>query len=276
MTSKSPTAPARKAPWVSLGAFFIACITALLPAGPASAGCTLGAADEEVTLQRVQDGDTLLLRDGRRLRLIGVNTPELARDGRPAEPLAREARAFTRHFLAGGDLKISYDRDRRDRYGRLLAHVYNHRGESLEAALLSDGLAFHIAVAPNLTLAECLSKHEASARRRGRGVWAPGVWPAKRAADVRPGDGGFVLLRGRVREAERNRYLWLELDGPVALRLPLTGDSGQLNRRDWQGAQIEVKGWLVDRGAKYTSRFPQNKRFFIAIDSKFTIEISRN
>lgn len=234
-----------------------------------------GDADEVVALERVQDGDTLVLRDGRHLRLIGVNTPELARRGQPAQPLAREAREFTRRFLAGGDLEIVYDRDRRDRHGRLLAHVYNHRGDSLESALLSAGLAFHIAIAPNMALAECLSKRERRARRRGLGVWAPGVWPVKQAADIRPGDGGFVLLRGRVQKVGRSkRYLWLELDGPVALRLP--GDFGQPGRRDWQGTQIEVKGWLVDRGAKYTSRLPQNKRFFISVDSQFTIEISRN
>lgn len=266
---------AKKAPRVSRGAFFCALLLAAL-AQIAAADCAYRPPDERVTLDYVVDGDTLALDDGRHLRLIGVNTPETAKRGRPAQPLAREAENFTRRFLAGGDVKIAYDRDRRDPYGRTLAHVYNRRGESLEAALLSAGLAFHIAVAPNLALAECLAGREARARERGIGVWAPGVWPVKKAADLKPGDGGFVLLRGTVREVDHNRFLWLELDGPVALRLRRGRDSGQLHRRDWQGAKIEVKGWLVDRGAKYTSRFPQNKRFFIAVDSAFTVEISRN
>lgn len=269
---KAPAAK-RKAPWVSLGAFFCAL---LLAAAAAAADCVLGEADELVALKRVQDGDTLLLEDGRRVRLIGVNTPELAREGRPAEPLAREAKHFTERFLADGGLELVYDRERRDSYGRLLAHVYNHRGDNLESALLAAGLAFHVAMAPNLSLAECLSEREAWARSDRRGLWAPGVWPVKRAADVRPGDGGFVVLRGRVRKAEHNRYIWLELDGPVALRLDPQGDFGQLGRRDWQGAQIEVKGWLVDRGSKYTSQFPQNKRWFIAVDSPYTLKISKN
>ncbi|WP_345551875.1 thermonuclease family protein [Microbulbifer aestuariivivens] len=261
----------------------------------------LGPADEIVTLKKVQDGDTLLLRDGRRVRLIGVNAPELARDGRPAQPLALESRQFVERFLGRGELKLVYDRDRHDRYGRLLAHVHNSRGDSLEAALLSAGLAFHVAIAPNLSLAECLAQRQAQARRAGRGLWAEGVWPVLQARDVRPGDGGFVRLRGRVLAVERNRFVWLELDGPVAVRLRQAprefnhtqdhtenykqdqdrdpdpdAESGQPPRRHWLNREIEVKGWLVDRGAKYASRHPQNKRWFIAIDSEFTIEISRN
>ncbi len=256
-----------------LGAFFCAC---LLLATPAGADCVLGPADEIAALERVQDGDTLLLGDGRSVRLIGVNAPELGRNSHPAEPLARQAQEFAERFLGDGGVELVYDRDRRDRYGRVLAHVYNHRGESLEAALLAAGLAFHVAIAPNLSLAECLSERQAEARRAGRGIWAPGVWPVLRAREVHPGDGGFVLLRGRVSEVDLNRFLWLELDGPVAVRIRRSSENGQLIRREWQGRQIEVKGWLVDRGAQYISRFPQNKRWFIAVDSEFTIEISRN
>ncbi|MFI2811230.1 MULTISPECIES: thermonuclease family protein [Microbulbifer] len=263
----------KKAPRFTRGAFFCA-LTLLFP--PAWADCVLGQADELVAVERVQDGDTLLLEDGRRVRLIGVNTPEMPRKGEPGEPLAQAATDFTERFLDGGGVELVYDRARRDRYGRVLAHVYNHRGESLEAALLSAGLAFHIAIAPNLALAECLHTREEWARRAGRGIWAAGTWPRLRAGDVRPGDGGFVLLRGRVEKVDRNHFLWLELDGPVAIRLDPTRDYGQVTGRDWQDREIEVKGWLVDRGTKYLSLYPQNKRWFIAADSEFTIEISRD
>lgn len=265
----------KKAFRVSLSAFFYAL---LLLAPFSQADCILGQADELVALKKVVDGDTLRLKDGRRVRLIGVNTPELAHGKRKAEPLARAAKRFTQRFLAGGHIELVYDRDRRDKYNRLLAHVYNHRGESLEAALLSAGLAFHIAVAPNLSLAECLASREQEARARGLGVWAPGVWPRLKASDVRAGDGGFTLLTGTVKKVERNRYLWLELDGPVAVRVRLESkrDSGHFSGRDWQGRTIVVKGWLVDRGAKYSSRHNKNKRWFIAVDSRYTLLISKN
>ncbi|WP_160152001.1 thermonuclease family protein [Microbulbifer sp. ALW1] len=269
---------AAKAPWVSLGAFFYVpfyAITLLLAPFSAAADCVMGEADEVVALKKVVDGDTLRLKDGRRVRLIGVNTPELAHGQHQAQPLAREAKEFTQRFLAGGDLELVYDRDRRDNHGRVLAHVYNHRGDSLESALLRAGLAFHIAVAPNLTLAECLASREQEAREYQRGVWAPGVWPLVQAADIVAGDGGFVRLAGTVKKVDHNRFLWLELDGPVAVRLDPKRDYGHFIGRDWQGRKIVVKGWLVDRGARYVSANPKNKRWFIASDSEFTIEISR-
>lgn len=263
----------KKTPWASLGVFFCALLLSLSP--DATANCPLPTEHKSAQLKKVIDGDTLELRDGRHLRLLGVNTPELSKKGRPAQPLAGEARDFTRQFLHGGELKLSYDKQRRDHYGRTLAHIYNHRGENLEAALLSAGLAFHIAVAPNFSLAECLARSEQTARKEKIGLWADGAWPVKHAAVVRPGDGGFVLLRGRVRKVEHSRRaIWLELDGPVALRLQAGRSWPQ--RQHWQGAQVEVKGWLVDRGAKYSSRHPQHKRWFIAVDSPYTLNIKRN
>ncbi|MEW5249476.1 thermonuclease family protein [Microbulbifer discodermiae] len=248
----------------------------LLPVLPVAVDCVFAPADELVALREVRDGDTLILQDGRRVRLIGVNTPELARADAPAQPLAQEAKRFSERFLGNGGLELVFDQERYDRYGRLLAHVYNHRGESLESALLSAGLAFHIAIAPNLTLAECLSQREQRARQRALGVWAPGAWPPLHAAEVGPGDGGFVLLLGRVQKAEYNRFLWLHLDGPVTLRLSNSGEYGQLTPSDWQGAKIEVRGWLVDRGTKYLSQNSHHKRWFIAVDSKFSLKISRD
>lgn len=263
----------QKAPWATaLGAFLFACLGGCSP--QADADCVLGGQSIEAQVRHVSDGDSLVLSDGRRVRLIGVNTPELARSGRPAQPLAEEALRFTRQFLGDGEIEMIYDKDRRDRYGRILAHVYNRDGDSLEAALLSAGFGFQVAIAPNIALAECLSSREEAARAAGRGVWDEKTWPILNASDIRPGQGGFVRLRGTVRKVDRNRYLWLELDGPVAVRLPLDGDFGQLSGGNWQDRQIEVRGWLIDRGLKYLSRFPQNKRWLISADTKYTLDIS--
>ncbi len=201
----------------------------------------------------VVDGDTLRLHDGRLLRLIGVNTPELGRDGRPHQPLAMEARRALQQLL-GADSRIYYlpGEEPRDRYGRLLASVYSQpAGGHAGAALLSQGLAWQVVVPPNVALADCLAAAEAEARAAGRGVWALAAYRPRSVTSLAAGEGGFMRLRGRVSAvAESRRAWWLELDGALSLRL----DKRDLERfgapelQGWRGRELNVRGWVIYRG----------------------------
>jgi micrococcal nuclease len=73
---------------------------------------------------RVVDGDTLLLAGGERVRLLGVDTPETKRPDHPVQPLGPEAYEFTRAGVEGRTVRLEFDRERRDVFGRLLAYVY--------------------------------------------------------------------------------------------------------------------------------------------------------
>ena len=122
-------------------------------------------------VRRVVDGDTLLLANDARVRLIGVDTPELARAGEPAQPFAVEAKLFTERFVSSGRVQLEMDRQRQDRYGRFLAYV--HVDEvMLNEALLRAGLArartaFHYSDAKKRLFREA----EQSARDEGLGIW---------------------------------------------------------------------------------------------------------
>ncbi|GAF69154.1 unnamed protein product, partial [marine sediment metagenome] len=70
------------------------------------------------SVKRVVDGDTLLLTNKARVRLIGVNTPETVKPDHPIEPWGPEASAFTKQFVAGGEVRLQFDRERVDRYDR--------------------------------------------------------------------------------------------------------------------------------------------------------------
>jgi micrococcal nuclease len=91
------------------------------------------------TIERVVDGDTLLLPDDVRVRLIGVDTPETVRPEYPVEPFGPEAAEFTRDFLASGKARLTFDREREDRFGRKLAYVWV-AGQLLNEELLRAGL----------------------------------------------------------------------------------------------------------------------------------------
>ncbi len=90
---------------------------------------------------RVVDGDTLLLDRNERVRLIGVDTPETVDPRRPVQRFGKEASAFTKRMVEGKKVRLEYDQDRRDRFGRTLAYVYLEDGTFLNAEIVKQGLA---------------------------------------------------------------------------------------------------------------------------------------
>src|ERR1044071_8328926 len=92
---------------------------------------------------RVVDGDTVVVRTGghdERVRYIGVDTPESVKPGTPVQCFAKAASAANRRLVDGRRVRLDYDAERRDRYGRLLAYVYRREdGEFVNAALVRDG-----------------------------------------------------------------------------------------------------------------------------------------
>jgi len=219
-------------------AFFIVCTqvqAACLPSGPHS----------RVDVDRVLDGDTLVLLDGRHVRLIGINTPELGRDGRADEPFARAARDSLQRLAAPGTrLQLYEGRESRDRYGRTLAHLVGADGRLLAESLIAGGLGFAVAIVPNAQLADCLFSVERRARERRRGIW-------RRSPVVRLDDGavlqrGFGLWQGRVSRAGGHADgAWVVLDERVFVSLPVSFRDGVGKLR---GRRLQVRGWLVDRG----------------------------
>lgn len=75
-------------------------------------------------VRRVVDGDTLLLTNRSRIRLIGVDTPEMNSSNPSSRASAVAAKGFTEDFVRGGRISLQFDRERVDRFGRFLAYVY--------------------------------------------------------------------------------------------------------------------------------------------------------
>jgi micrococcal nuclease len=121
----------------------------------------------------VVDGDTLDVRwDGRteRVRLLGVDTPETVDPHRPVGCYGPEAAAFTHRRLEGRTVHLRFDRERRDRYGRLLAYV-ELDGHRFNDELLTGGYARLLIIPPNGRHARAMLDEELAARSAGRGLW---------------------------------------------------------------------------------------------------------
>jgi micrococcal nuclease len=122
---------------------------------------------------RVVDGDTLLLSEPReRVRLIGADTPETVKPNHPIEPWGPEATEFTKAFLAGGEVRLEFDTEPRDKYGRILAYVWVGdrmlNEELIRAGLARAEMQYHYSAAKKARFRQA----EADARAARRGIWS--------------------------------------------------------------------------------------------------------
>lgn len=119
------------------------------------------------TVEYVHDGDTLFLDDGRKVRLLGVNTPELG------ECWGEEATALTRSLLPEGTaVRVLEDVEPLDQYGRSLLFIYTEDGLNVNLELLREGAAEVEQYRPNLLLQNELEDAEDTARDANVGMWA--------------------------------------------------------------------------------------------------------
>lgn len=229
------------------GAFFVSAIWL----SGAQAFCPTPGGLTPVAVQRVVDGDTLRLSDGRNVRMIGLNTPELGKQGRSDEPFAVAARKRLEALVAASDGRVGLvpGKESKDHYGRTLAHVYGANGANLEAQMLAEGLGFQVAVAPNVDLVACQQAAERDARQAGLGVWRQS--PVLKAEQI--STSGFAVLSGRVSKVQRNRGgIWIELQDSVVLRVApnLLARFDVNSLESLKGKQIEARGWVLDRSRR--------------------------
>jgi len=204
-------------------------------------------ADEWVEVAHVYDGDTVKLKDGRKLRFIGINSPEIGYDGEPTEPLANEARQALIDLLADNhSLALRYGVERKDRYGRLLAHVFLPDRRNVQLLLLQQGLAATVAVGRNLANTDCYLAAERQAGKQG--IWSLPRFQGLATTALPAGTTGFQVIQGKVvRVGESRKSYWLNFAGKVAARIDksdLATFEGRLNLPQLQGKNIKLRGWL--------------------------------
>jgi micrococcal nuclease len=143
-------------------------ITALLLA-VTPAACGAQAPGRPCVVASVHDGDTLRCTDGTRVRLTGIDAPELSQ-----RPFGRTARDGLRRLVARGDtVRLELDVQPTDRYGRTLAYVW--AGDTLvNDAMLREGLAILLTYPPNVRYVDRFTASQRAARDARRGLWAEG------------------------------------------------------------------------------------------------------
>ena len=133
-----------------------------------------GGGSVTVDVDRVVDGDTAKVfyeGESEYVRYIGIDTPESVQPGEPVECFGNESKDFNAGLIEGRRMKMVFDEEKRDHYGRLLAYVYVD-GKLLQAEMLRRGYATTLEVSPNTSKAKKFGELESEARNAGRGLWS--------------------------------------------------------------------------------------------------------
>ncbi len=123
------------------------------------------APEELVRVKRVYDGDTVLLEDGRKVRYLGINAPEFQ------EPFYLKSKRSNESLVMGREIRLEFDQERTDSYGRVLAYVYAGN-EMVNARLVQEGLAHAFFIGPNRKHHAKLLRLQAEAQQRKVGIWS--------------------------------------------------------------------------------------------------------
>lgn len=126
---------------------------------------SFGFAQETVRVKRIVDGDTILLEDGRRVRYLGINTPEFG------EPYSRRAKDLNAALLRGRVVRLELDQEPADSYGRILAYVYVGP-DMVNARLVQDGLAHAFFIGSGRRHNDLFLRLQEEAKAQRLGIWS--------------------------------------------------------------------------------------------------------
>ncbi len=239
----------------------------------AETACSTAAYDEIAVIKHIHDGDTLHLKDGRKVRLIGINTPEVAHRQKVGERFGAEARAALRaQFKNNKSIALLYGKEHHDRFGRLLAHGFTKHGVNIQAALLAQGYARSIAIPPNTQLTTCYQQQERLARCSHKGLWKKAQTLS--ADKLNRGNTGFALVKGKLKDININKKgIWLTLGKHLTVgirpdNLTLFDEAALLKMLN---QQIVVRGWL-NKNKKVDAA---NRSFYMRIRHPSAIQLAR-
>ena len=153
----------------ALGVALVSLISAC--GGLGETGLSSLCGSEEAVVARVLDGDTVELEDGKKIRYLHIDTPEIAHNGVEQDQcFAQEARQLNQELVQGKTVQLEYDLNCADRFGRTLAFV-SVEGRMVNQILIERGYAELAIYAPNVALEDEFKALEEQARETQAGLW---------------------------------------------------------------------------------------------------------
>ncbi len=202
---------------------------------------------------RVYDGDTIILEDKKHVRLLGVNTPEIESRHRAEEPGGVAAKKWLQAQLQENKVYLEYDQVRRDKYKRLLAHVFLPDGKHLNLALLENGLAIVSIIPPNGRYTDKLIQAQQHAEKLKLGIWAMPEYQSRPIDQITNHTKGWQRFTGTPVSIKKNKkYTRLLFNDKVDIRVANANLNLFPELATYVGKSIEIRGWVARNKDYYT------------------------
>ena len=198
------------------------------------------------SVKTVYDGDTVVLEDGRKIRLLGINTPEVQHKDKTADAGGEDAKAWLINKLQHARVRLEFDRDKTDKYGRTLAHLFSEKKEHINLSLVKAGLATISIYPPNLRYVNELVAAENKAEQDKLGIWRRVEYAAIPVSNLtEAGHPGWSRLVGKVVTIRNTRKsIYLVFSSLFEARIERKWQSLFPDVNGYLGKTIEVRGWL--------------------------------
>ena len=198
------------------------------------------------TVKTVYDGDTVELEDGRKIRFLGINTPEVQHKDKMAEAGGEEAKAWLINKLQHTKVRLEFDVEKTDKYGRTLAYLFTENKEHINLSLVKAGLATISIYPPNLRYVDELIAAENKAEQEKLGIWQRPEYAAIPVGNLtEAGHSGWTRLVGKVaaiRETPKSVYLVFSSQFEARIDRKWLSLFPDIN--SYLGKTVEVRGWL--------------------------------
>lgn len=202
---------------------------------------------------RVYDGDTIILEDRKQVRLLGVNTPEIESRHRSEEPGGVTAKKWLQNQLRDNQVYLEFDLVKRDKYKRLLAHVFLPNGKHVNLALLESGLAAISVIPPNGRYSDKLIQAQQSAEKQKLGIWSMPEYQSRPISEIANHTKGWQRFTGTPVAIRKSRkFTRLLFNDKVDIRVANSNLKLFPELATYVGKPLEVRGWVARNKDHYT------------------------
>jgi endonuclease YncB( thermonuclease family) len=198
------------------------------------------------SVKTIYDGDTVQLNDGRKVRFLGINTPEIKHRDKFAEAGGEQAKTWLINKLKNTKVRLEFDVEKTDKYGRTLAYLVTEKKENINVSLVKEGLAVVSIYPPNLLYVNELVAVAKKAEQDNIGIWAlPEYTPIPVNNLTEAGHEGWTRLTGKVVNIRNtSKFVYLGFSDQIDARIERKWLFLFPDVNDYLGKTIEVRGWL--------------------------------